>query len=461
MIKISSAEDIIGSLVGDNSLCMEIDKFRMNLFQYDVNLLADTNIKINVEDFKDAPDGRFAIQYMNIDFDCLFKRNHESNRLYVILNGSRQADSPPVFKRWSYYKYMNGSMLNIDDPMCKLHRELLLGWYYGTETESYCDYIVEIVQEFAKQNGFKDVVFFASSGGGYAALYCACKMRESMAVVINPQINLSLWHWYSQTFEDITGLNLTKEDKFGRNNLCELIANANHSKFLLIENCESDVDMVQLDDLLSKLNPEAEVHYGISELKKNIICWIYQAKHEKAGGAHIAQEYPAIFWGIEYLIDHFNNTMCLHDFVLLLNESWYVKCETEKITRKNSNLFLMMNQWVKLKQDGKNLASYFEKNGYYKIAIYGMSHAGERLVEELKNTEIKVKYGVDINADKICSSLDVYSVEDELAEVDAVIVTPIFNFNEIKEGLSRKLDCAIISLEDILYVVSETEEISS
>lgn len=59
---------------------------------------------------------------------------------------------------------MNGSILNIDDPMCKLNRKLELGWYYGTETENYCDYVVDIVEIFAKQNGFKDIVFFASSG---------------------------------------------------------------------------------------------------------------------------------------------------------------------------------------------------------------------------------------------------------------------------------------------------------
>ena len=58
------------------------------------------------------------------------------------------------------------------------------------------------------------------------------------------------------------------------------------------------------------------------------------------------------------------------------------------------SLFLMMNQWVKVKQDGKNLSSYFEKEGYKQIAIYGMSYAGETLMEELIDSPVTVKYGI-------------------------------------------------------------------
>lgn len=41
----------------------------------------------------------------------------------------------------------------------------------------------------------------------------------------------------------------------------------------------------------------------------------------------------------------------------------------------------------------------------------------------------------------------------QLAEVEAVIVIPIFFFSEIRKELSREFDRAIISLDDILYAV--------
>ncbi len=127
--------------------------------------------------------------------------------------------------------------------------------------------------------------------------------------------------------------------------------------------------------------------------------------------------------------------------------------EAQSMSDKHLALFLMMNQWVRIKQEGKNLASYLEKNNYKKIAIYGMSFAGETLVEELKGTDITIAYGIDKKADSIYADLNIVSMEDDLEEVDAVVVTAITFFDEIEGQLSNKVDCPIISLEDILYEI--------
>ena len=127
--------------------------------------------------------------------------------------------------------------------------------------------------------------------------------------------------------------------------------------------------------------------------------------------------------------------------------------QTKQMSDKHLALFLMMNQWVKVKQEGKNLSVYFQKYGYKRIAIYGMRYAGETLVDELKNTEIEVSYGIDKNADSIYSNIAICSMEDNLDKVDAVVVTAISFFSEIKQKLSEKVDCPVISLEDILYEV--------
>lgn len=114
-------------------------------------------------------------------------------------------------------------------------------------------------------------------------------------------------------------------------------------------------------------------------------------------------------------------------------------------------LFLLMNQWMKVKQNGKSLAEYLQQKGYRDIAIYGVGYAGETLVHELEDTEIHVMYGIDQNTDIDCDGIQVVSLENELKKVDAVVVTAITFFDEIKEKLSVKLECPIISLEDILY----------
>lgn len=121
------------------------------------------------------------------------------------------------------------------------------------------------------------------------------------------------------------------------------------------------------------------------------------------------------------------------------------------LSDKHLSLFLMMNQWVKVKQEGKKLASYFEKNGYKKIAVYGMSYVGETLLEELEGTAIEVAYAIDKKADSVYANVDVFSLEAELIHVDVVVVTAVTYFDEIEEQLNKKMNCPIISLENILY----------
>lgn len=122
-----------------------------------------------------------------------------------------------------------------------------------------------------------------------------------------------------------------------------------------------------------------------------------------------------------------------------------------EMAEKHLALFLMMNRWVEVKQQGKSPADYLLTKKYQTIAIYGMSYAGERLVEELKNSGVTVSYGIDKKAGGGYSDMEVVSPEDGLREVDAVIVTSIFFMDEIEKALSVKLSCPVISLEDILY----------
>lgn len=127
--------------------------------------------------------------------------------------------------------------------------------------------------------------------------------------------------------------------------------------------------------------------------------------------------------------------------------------KAKRMSDKHLALFLMMSQWVRAKQEGKNVADYLERNGYKSIAIYGLSYAGERLLDELKGSSIIVKYGIDQKADEIYSDVNVVSPDDRLEDVDAVVVTSIFFMDAIEEKLSSKLSCPILSLEDILYEV--------
>ena len=113
--------------------------------------------------------------------------------------------------------------------------------------------------------------------------------------------------------------------------------------------------------------------------------------------------------------------------------------------------YRLFNQWLSLKQEGKNLAEYLQFNEYKSVAIYGMSTPGERLIEELEYTDIEIKYVVDRNADNIVARQPKYKSDDELPKVDVMIVTAILAFQDIQEDMEKKVDFPIISLEDMVY----------
>ena len=138
------------------------------------------------------------------------------------------------------------------------------------------------------------------------------------------------------------------------------------------------------------------------------------------------------------------------EYVILRSKKKQVVAYKE-MSDKHLSLMLMMNQWLKIKQDNEKIEEFFYRNKMKTIAIYGMSFAGQRLYEELKDTDIEIRYAIDRNCEGIYTDVDVLSVDDEFPKVDAIIVTPVFFFKEIRDMLQKKTNCRIVSLEDIIY----------
>ncbi len=148
--------------------------------------------------------------------------------------------------------------------------------------------------------------------------------------------------------------------------------------------------------------------------------------------------------------------------VCFINAYWRVSCNRDcgkkkpkkindawKMSEKHLNLLIMMSEWVRIKQEGKNISDYLKQNNYKTVAIYGMSYVGERLLKELQDSDVDVKYAIDKKADERYSEVDIYLPDEELEKVDVIIVTAITFMDEIEKMLSEKVECPIISLEDI------------
>lgn len=131
----------------------------------------------------------------------------------------------------------------------------------------------------------------------------------------------------------------------------------------------------------------------------------------------------------------------------------------KEINKKNAKVdkfrcyYNVLNQWLVVKQHKKSLSEYFESNQYKSVAIYGMGELGNRLYDELKETDIVVKYAIDKEPETVYSELEIFSKEDlvNCEAVDVVIVTAVFAFDEIERELKEIISYPVKSLEDVVY----------
>ena len=126
--------------------------------------------------------------------------------------------------------------------------------------------------------------------------------------------------------------------------------------------------------------------------------------------------------------------------------NWY-----EKRVEKFQAYFDVTNEWLRLKSEGKNLSTFFEKNKWSHIAIYGMGELGNRLVEELRDSSITIEYAIDKHPDKVYSEVEVKEIGEELPPVDVIVVTPFYVYDEVEETLMNIIDYPIVSIEDVVF----------
>ena len=388
---------------------------------------SDKPIELDCCEIHENLAGRLSIQSNGKRFEALWLPKEDCHTLFVVLNGSRPVNSGPVFKRWSWNRFIPGSVLNIDDPMYIDYPELTLGWYYGSAHRCYCEDIVEIVRQFMKVYLLNDVFFYGSSGGGTAAILSGAIMGSCTVIGINPQIFIGLYEY--SAFSEITGVDLRADDCLGRNNLGIAMKNALSTKFILCENIISATDNKQIKHLYELLYKDNDVEEGLNRLSENIIVWNYKAEafSSKINQEHNSQEWEAMFWAIIRLKEIWSSLNNSRDF-----SDWQKEY-------KNYNRF-WTEHWLyekRIKELNRKIAVHISETLPAKRPVYNNPHIVIRNCKADKWVHTKIDYEFKANSYYcLCiSDSDVYSnnacltlvVRDMLAEkvvVSKEIKTP-------------------------------------
>nr|WP_297705474.1 hypothetical protein [uncultured Butyrivibrio sp.] len=111
----------------------------------------------------------------------------------------------------------------------------------------------------------------------------------------------------------------------------------------------------------------------------------------------------------------------------------------------------LLNVWLNKKMEGWKAENYFSEKGYTRIAIYGMNELGTSLAKEMKDSEIIVRYCIDKDKTKMVNGLTIVSPNDPFDPVDVIVIAAVSYFDEIVEVINNKIECPVISIENILY----------
>jgi len=123
--------------------------------------------------------------------------------------------------------------------------------------------------------------------------------------------------------------------------------------------------------------------------------------------------------------------------------------ENKRNSEKHYDMFNLMKLWVSAYQDQKKIEDFLLDKGYHTVAIYGLGFIGETLYKELQSSNINILYGID-KAKTSFYDLRVLKPTDSLPSVDVIIVTAITYYHEVVEELKQKVECPIVSIENIL-----------
>lgn len=127
--------------------------------------------------------------------------------------------------------------------------------------------------------------------------------------------------------------------------------------------------------------------------------------------------------------------------------------ELEKQLQKSTLFYWVLTRWMDVNLKGFHLADVLKAQNYHSIAIYGYAELGKLLYSELARDGFKASYIIDKkvkNTEK--DNLCVFFPQKGLPLVDAVVVTAVYYFEEIKKELMQLGFNNVISLRTLVEI---------
>ncbi|MBR5337920.1 MAG: glycosyltransferase [Lachnospiraceae bacterium] len=191
--------------------------------------------------------------------------------------------------------------------------------------------------------------------------------------------------------------------------------------------------------LLRWYKNETDVNDYIANVKMKVACAPYDtAEYEKY-----------IISGIRAGLEEDFTALKEHTQTKLVDDA--NKHESDRFAEKYSRLSVLLASWLERKKLGLSIADDLRDRCINSVAIYGMNELGRQAAFELRDSRFDVAYVMDRNPNAESCGYKLLSLDDELEEVDAVIITVFKWASSIRRELTGRLpDTEIIDIDELL-----------
>lgn len=129
----------------------------------------------------------------------------------------------------------------------------------------------------------------------------------------------------------------------------------------------------------------------------------------------------------------------------------YILENCRKRTDKFISYFNLLERWMTCREQNYLFAQFFYKNNIKSVAIYGMGKIGKHLKYELEKAGITISYVIDEGENALYGKEEHYNLRDGLPMTDVVVVTPIYEYEEIKKRiLNNNSKLKVVSVETVI-----------
>ncbi len=231
--------------------------------------------------------------------------------------------------------------------------------------------------------------------------------------------------------------------------------------FKIIDRMLYKNERTQFVDVLQKPIDYEAVDKIMKQMKKDSLTWLRMAVEQakaKSREDQLLDTYDIFFeqmLTMKNQIEILNNKLkerkrMIKDKFELYQKPLYTEADiSDPYTRRMTNNFDFMSKWFYINKNNRSVAEELRRRGYHKIAIYGAARIGQLLYDELsKSDEIEVIYIMDQSVKKLADREVYRGITDD--PIDAVVVSAINYFVDVKRKLHGYTRKDIVSIEDVV-----------